>query len=422
MLLQRRGPIPLQTDIRDRIARQWAASRSLEEIDLRLRKRIPSVLFIPADDPRAWLANDEALCRALVEWISAKRRSTVALAAVRTFLRAYPTATPRFGALRDGLLHMLSSPGVAKPGTLLDRWRVAGHLETNGSRRVAIQLLRDGSRPDSAFESAGLNGGLEASAFTYSCFGEITSIVERRTPADEPALISRCLLLVETENAGLRFGDPLFRTKLVNALLGPLANRDPAREVRDRLFKFCLRHLGDPRARDARWADVSPNARDVMVKWLVQESFDVYFQILDRTADEHHWSYRRPFWERYLRRGDVIDAWAVLGKAAAEVARTQRVRRESYGVMRTGDRSQSALLLRIRGARGNVAVAEWSHNGSCRIWADDRKYVPPFYQREYEPDSLRRFPDKEIAHHGSERHGWQNVISSHLMSTFGVPS
>jgi hypothetical protein len=157
-----------------------------------------------------------------------------------------------------------------------------------------------------------------------------------------------------------------------------------------------------------------------MVRWLVQESFDIYFSILDSTADDRHWSYRRPFWEHNLRRGDVIDAWAVLGRAAAEEATRRKVRRDSYGVMRTGDRYQSALLMRIRGTRGVAVVAEWSHNGSCRIWTNDHSHVPPFHKRDYDPDSLRRDPEFQIAHHGSEFGRWQSHIRSHLSSRFGV--
>ena len=37
---------------------------------------------------------------------------------------------------------------------------------------------------------------------------------------------------------------------------------------------------------------------------------------------------------------------------------------------------QSVLLLRMSG----VTIAEWSHNGSCRMWLDGNKDAPKLYQ------------------------------------------
>jgi hypothetical protein len=406
--------------IRTRVLEQWTPARSFEAVELRLRKRIPAVLFVPVESPEQWVAGDEELCSAFLKWVLEKRRSSVATAAVRAFLRVYPRGLATFEGLRRGLRETVVGPGLARPGTLLATVRESGHLEPDGPTRIATKLLETESRATPELAGLGLGGALQASAFEYAVFSEVASVLEQRSPGLEPRLVARCLELVETEPGRLRLGDPLFRARLISSLLTPLARREPERPTRDALFRFCLGHLGDPRSRDARWSGVSPAARDVMVRWLVQESFDIYFSILDSTADDRMWSYRRPFWEHYLRRGDVIDAWAVLGRAAAEEATRRKVRRDSYGVMRTGDKYQSALLMRLRGTRGVAVVAEWSHNGSCRLWSNDRSHVPPFYRRDYDPDTLRRNPELQIPHNGSEHGRWQSQILFDLSSRFGI--
>jgi hypothetical protein len=399
---------------------QWNATRSIDGVDSRLRKLIPLVLYIPADHPQDWLAHDTELCTALLDWATAKRRTATVAALLRAFLQTYPTAFPSFEEMRTHLAAALNNPEIARPGTFVALCRQVGHLEEDGPSRIAAALLGGCAQTGSTLDELGLSGALATSAFTYAAYEQIVATLQHRSAADEPHLIARTVSLVENDNGIVRFNYPGFRVRLVTALLSPLADREPDSTTRESLFKFCLRLFGDPRSRDQRWAGVTPEARGVMVRWLVQESFDVYFKVLDRTADDRHWSYRRPFWERYLQRGNVIDAWAVLGRAAAEDAHAHRIRGDSYGVMRSGDKQQSALLMRIRGSRGVAVVAEWSHNGSCRIWSDERKYVPPFYQRQYDPDTLRWNPEIQVAHHGSETGRWQSTIRSDLASRFGI--
>jgi hypothetical protein len=417
------GAIPSADDLRDlraRVLATWRASRSLEAFDTRTRKRLPLVMFIPDGEPAAWAAQDHQLCEALLHWIARKRRITTAGSLVREFLRSYSPGVPSFGVMREGLRAIAHDREICKPGTLLDTCRSVGHLEPDGPARVAEQLLGSEVSPAAALDAVRLNHPLATSAFSYSVFSSMANRVEKRTTTEEAELIGRYIAYVETTPTTLRLTDPTFRAALATSILGPLSRREPTPSVREALFRFFLRHYGDPRAHDARWSGVAAQARDVMIRWLVQESFDVYFRILDNTADDRHWSYRRPFWERYLSSGDVIDAWAILGRSAAAEARIRKVRSDSYGVIRSGDRHQSALLMRIRGARGTAVVAEWSHNGACRIWSETRKSVPPFYKLGYEPDALRREADMQVVHHGSEQGRWQSVIREELMTVFGI--
>ena len=154
------------------------------------------------------------------------------------------------------------------------------------------------------------------------------------------------------------------------------------------LQRFLVRHLGDPRLGDGRWVGIDLRLREVLVRWLVQDSFDVFFKVLSQTAMESHWAYRRPFWEPYLTSERVTGAWAVLGPDAKElVVKTSAVRNDSFGVLqRTGGKdaaAQSVLLMQMRGSRRGVTVAEFSHNGPCRIWMEGNSKAPRLYQRSY---------------------------------------
>src|SRR5207253_11110998 len=66
----------------------------------------------------------------------------------------------------------------------------------------------------------------------------------------------------------------------------------------------------------------------------------------------------------------------------------------AHGRLAGGDPDHCVLLLRI----GTAVIAEWSHNGTCRVWLENDKYCPKFYRNQYSRAELRSNPGYEQRH------------------------
>jgi hypothetical protein len=173
--------------------------------------------------------------------------------------------------------------------------------------------------------------------------------------------------------------------------------------------------------RDSRWLGVEQRHRDVLARWLVEQSFAAFFEVLTRTAQEQHWSSRSSFWKQYLESGFVVDAWPVFGKDGARFAEG-RLDSKSYAVrgFEGRDPAQSVLLMRLRGPTGSVVVAESTHNGMCRWWLDESPQAPEFYKRRYTQQELARQPDWDLRHAGDANGVWQQKARIWIRSRTGA--
>src|SRR5690606_20296324 len=114
---------------------------------------------------------------------------------------------------------------------------------------------------------------------------------------------------------------PELKPRLAEALLEPFS-----RQTADDAFQawarpFLLGHLNDPRRSPVAWSDVSERAQRVMLRWLVQDTIDQFFHVLDRTAKSRHWKDRKRFWQRYVDADAISNAWVILGTDACRFAR-----------------------------------------------------------------------------------------------------
>ena len=74
------------------------------------------------------------------------------------------------------------------------------------------------------------------------------------------------------------------------------------------------------------------------------------------------------------------------------------------------------LLLRMPG----LTIAEWSRNGSCRIWLDGTRGAPEMYELTYNRRSLIRGADLSHRHDGSPKGRWQDEIADWLRQNAGI--
>ena len=103
-------------------------------------------------------------------------------------------------------------------------------------------------------------------------------------------------------------------------------------------------------------------------------------------------------------------------------------RRAQDAVQSTGNRSlardgklvgaqatQSALLMRI----DDLIIAEWTENGSIRIWMEGEPGAPELYAREYDGAALRS-TGEAYRHMGSEYGTWQSRVARHIEMFTGL--
>ncbi len=222
---------------------------------------------------------------------------------------------------------------------------------------------------------------------------------------------------------GITFEDQ--RVDLIQALMLPWRTGiQPSHEQKKSILDFFNSHFGDPRINRAHWAGVAEWVVSILLRWLAEGTLEQFFQILDRHAPEEHWRWRRPFWMAFIRRQVVDEAWMVLGPEPMRDAQASFKSGVPAGRLEGApDKCHSVLLMKIAG----LTIAEWSHNGKCRIWLSEQK-APRLYRNRYlRPELIdndvkivEHYIDTGIAHHGSEFGTWQGQVAAFIRKRTAV--
>lgn len=383
---------------------------SISQVSARDLRRLPWVLFFPAHEKtEVWLGANSGVVRSYGQWLLEGRRSRAAISLLHEFLRVYPVGLKTFEELRS--LLRLSIQAADTPS--LRRWKqrcVDYHLlDEDGERQLVGRMVAGEASPSDLLQAAGLDRGLDRCRFlelgTEKCLKDASAMLRRGRP--NQARLTRLLEWLESDGR-LRF--ETLRVEIARALLEPFIDKHPEADSELLLREFFLRGLGDPRLpRSPGWAGIPIPARHVLTRWLVKLALDDFFRLLDKTALDRHWRYRKSFWMAYFQRELIADAWVVLGKHASRMARQSFEQGDlATGQLRAGAQSdQSVLLLRLP----EMTVAEWSHNGTCRIWLDGNHQAPKMYQPSYSGEDFRHGEEFSQRHIGSERGTWQEHIA-----------
>lgn len=414
---------PLQprdlTQIYREVVAAWRKGR-LASLSRRTLRLSPHILFWR--DAPYLLGNDPAFLTAYFEVLSERVcRPTMARGLLYAYLRDYPVDLNTFGLFCQLLTRFLEA--VPGDSVFLAKWRQNVRqfdlLREAGPSTVARAWFGKGS-PLQQMASTGFTGEIGRQGFIVHVARETARTLYHRlvdnaaTMHDVRWFVELC---TETGPRGTQFRFPLIAGPFAEALLLPFQDRDPAPELKDYITRVLLAVLRDPRLHP--WPQVHERAKQVFIRWLIGETIEEFFRLIDRSA-EPKWVYRRKFWMAYYRRGYISDVWVVLGPEARDEAQrmgqTLRLPSGSYGMLSGANRRQSALLLRI----GSLTIMEWSHDGACRIWRDPR-LAPPLYQRVYDrEDLMNRNYDKRILHHSSQDYGWQRKLADYIRDQTGI--
>ena len=122
--------------------------------------------------------------------------------------------------------------------------------------------------------------------------------------------------------------------------------------------------LGDPRfgSKTRKWDSISQHTKDIFISWLAEDDLELFFKIIDRTAVDDMWKYRKKFWEAYLPY--IANTWLFLGKDARIVANSVEKTNKMHGILQGADSKQSVFVFKIY----NFVFVEWSHNGKLRVF------------------------------------------------------
>ena len=130
---------------------------------------------------------------------------------------------------------------------------------------------------------------------------------------------------------------------------------------------------------------------------------------------------------RYFDRGEVTDAWVILGSRARShlqnVIRTGSMDYKAlkWAALKNGTADQSALLLQLH----NATVMEFSHSGAARVWGSSdnqtgkSQRIPMLHKSEYKAKELRAHcpEDQKFTH--DPRGNWRLKIEACLARVTG---
>ena len=396
---------------------------SLEFSELR---RLPWILFYSpqGEHDSQWIACDSGIFEDYEKWLLEERRTSGPIRAlVHEFMRVYPRDIETFDAWKNLIQRALQSNRARS----LEGWRTAckrhSLLEWNAPERFVAGLILDKEMLGPRLASANFDKDL-LRACNFLRVGVSDFIGRYRAQIGRPELSEiseERLLEFLTLDGRIRFDDRGMRVDIAQVLLDRYRYRSPSRPHLDRLRNWFVRHFGNPHLPPHRrrgWAGVPDSTRMVIAKWLVDFHIDRFIDLIKETAMDRHWRFREAFWRSLSQRNLIHEISFALGGHAKALFTARGMSRElegSVGELRGAEPSQSVLLMRLPG----LTIAEWSHNGSCRIWLHGHPNEPRLFQDCYHAGSLRTVADFVQPHLGSDGYVWQSRIAEWLRQNNG---
>ena len=292
--------------------------------------------------------------------------------------------------------------------------------------RAATAFLHDaGNNWDKFIDVIGLTGELSNAGYA-DAVGE--ELLRQLTDSPNKELLM-AVIQYHFYDEKLRFSSR--RSELIEAMLSPwvkvssMVDEEIRKAVQDKL----LIQFNDPRLpihRSSGWRGVEEPFLQVMFKWLIKETLEQFFAIIDQWALDHQWEYRKAFWKAYHDQGLLDGVWVALGTDVKSYAKQSFGNAVSFGELVTGaEPDQSVLIIRIQ----NLVLVEWSHHGKCRAWrVDDNELCPHLYKEKYNGAELNatsmkivsNYKHDGISHLSSETYSWQTKLSSFIYDQTGI--
>jgi hypothetical protein len=250
-------------------------------------------------------------------------------------------------------------------------------------------------------------GGFARQVF-YCCLERISKLLECKGNKDE---VQNKLKILKKEKKLFEAASNQ-PAKVISPLLSPFTKKDSnlqELEYKEIIKNLLVKEFGDPRlpVNRVKWSGVSSNEQTIIKRWLVIQDLELFFDIIEQTSDPR-WKERRLFWYKYLERNLISESWPVLGTQAQSLANRLKPKPHFGQISNIG--RQSVLLLQM----GHLTIAEWSHNGACRIWLYDDQQAPQLYINKYDRQELLAPSSEWIPHNYNWQVKLKSIISSYL--------
>ena len=192
-------------------------------------------------------------------------------------------------------------------------------------------------------------------------------------------------------------------------------------EYMDEIKNTAYDLLGDPRIKDQKlyqqWNRVDSKAKEIFIKWVSQYDLDLFFKIIDSTALDRMWRYRKAFWKAYIPY--MKRTWIAFGFTSEMKAKLISKGQPLYhGRLKDGvSNNQSCFICEI----GNLLFIEWSHNGKLRVWNKDE--CPFKIGDEYIFGNRIRYSKSVIdewIHSAAVSYSWQKKVAEFIFKHTGV--
>lgn len=398
------------------VAAIWRQRRSLAGLSPKVMRKMPYLLyFVPQSGYR--FIDVPNFVPTYLHYLEQRPTSRTVRTMLKLFLQEYPVGSRSFDIVRlflKQILQKLQTPTLEEWRRRVDQY---GLLDARPVQ-LASHLLT-AADPEFIVRDAGMNEEWNAWGILREARAIIWDQVETRIRASRNLPFDVERFIRSSARAG-RLRIISEKERIALALVRPFENDPPPIDVRKKIVDFfvvtCARDYGDPRIQRANWATVDKSVVESLKKWMVEETLEDFFRLFDQTSNQYQWRYREAFWKAYLRRGYIREAWVVLGKNARSVVKTARdVSVEKYGKLLGALSTQSALLMRI----DDLIIAEWTENGSIRIWMDGQPGAPELYATEYDSTILRS-SDVAFEHRGSPNGLWQRQVAEYIEAYTGL--
>lgn len=293
------------------------------------------------------------------------------------------------------------------------------------ARSIGNMIMSSKENVSDILESLGLTGALQSAGMSSAALSEILkNYRENARLYDVEETVSRLKRILDW--AALKekeFSYPKLKTLFIESLLLPWVGGNPEEKIINITQGFLLDSFGDPRLGGASWNGVDESAMRVIRGWLVKRALAQFLDVVDELALDHQWKYRRAFWMAYYNKGVISDAWVAFASNGATKAQQIARRNEdnswlSFGnLYGSGDHNHAVLILRI----GNLTIADFSHNGKCRLWNSRNERAPKPYAKHYDrSDLMNSKAESEYIHSNSQNYLWQGRIASEINNITGV--
>jgi hypothetical protein len=291
--------------------------------------------------------------------------------------------------------------------------------------RIPAHLKTQADQNDFSLENFEKNESLPQMLKTSSLMlaaiqKSLALITNNYTELTDKRDVERVIKLTSIDQKKLVFGGASsLVTVLTNALLLPFQHIAPPQDMRQIIERYLLQLFGDPRLNETRWAGAKSESKDIIFRWLTEQSLGLFLDIVDNVVMDtddakRMWQNRVIFWRAYLAKGYIDAAWVLFEDECHHRAQQVKYRTGTsleFGQLFSPDSRHAVLIMRI----DRLTIVDWSHNGRCHIWYGSNTKAPKLYMAKGNKKQLQEFSDEAYTHdyYGAWRAKVASVIYQH---------